>query len=180
MKISKNKINGVYVIEPKVYPDSRGFFFESFRQDLLRKGGIGCTFIQDNHSRSVKNVLRGLHYQIEPKAMDKLVRVINGEIFDVAVDIRRGSSTFGQWAGEILSAVNKKQLFIPKGFAHGFCVMSDIAEIEYKCSAYYNPAYERGIRWNDPDLKIVWPVRQPLLSDKDKNLPLLKNQKDLF
>jgi dTDP-4-dehydrorhamnose 3,5-epimerase len=180
MRITPTKIKDVLVLEPKVFEDKRGFFFESFREDVFKQRGFNYLFVQDNHSRSSQNVLRGLHYQIEPKAQAKLVRIVVGEIFDVAVDIRQESPTFGQWVGEILSAKNKKQLFVPRGFAHGFCVLSDTAEMEYKCTEYYSPEHERGIRWNDPKLNINWPVKNPILSEKDKNLPLLKEQKDLF
>ncbi|MCK5453127.1 MAG: dTDP-4-dehydrorhamnose 3,5-epimerase, partial [Calditrichia bacterium] len=131
-------------------------------------------FIQDNHSRSIKNTLRGLHYQINP-GQDKLVRVIVGEVFDVAVDIRFGSPTFGKWVAIVLSAENKQQVFIPKGFAHGFCVLSEVAEFEYKCSEFYSPQDERGILWNDPDLGIEWPFDDPILSEKDGNNPLFKS-----
>ena len=180
MKIINTKIPSVLILEPVIWQDERGFFYESYRQDQLRQAGINCIFVQDNHSRSKKGVLRGLHYQIEPQGMDKLVRVIAGEVYDVAVDIRRSSSTFGQWVGEVLSADNKKQIFIPRGFAHGFCVLSAWAEVEYKCSCFYAPRYERGIRWNDPKLDITWPVKKPIISAKDNQFPLFKDQKDIF
>ncbi|OGB69957.1 MAG: dTDP-4-dehydrorhamnose 3,5-epimerase [Caldithrix sp. RBG_13_44_9] len=171
MKITPAQIPGVLIVEPKVFQDSRGFFFESYNQKLYHQHGITVNFIQDNHSKSVKNTLRGLHYQINP-GQDKLVRVVVGEVFDVAVDIRFGSPTFGKWVGIYLSAENKKQAFIPKGFAHGFCVRSKYAEFEYKCSELYAPHNERGILWNDPDLGIDWPVNDPILSEKDsKNIP---------
>jgi dTDP-4-dehydrorhamnose 3,5-epimerase len=159
----------VILLEPKVFGDERGFFFESFNQkvfnDLI---GREVTFVQDNHSLSAKNVLRGLHYQIE-QPQGKLVRVIEGEIFDVAVDIRRSSKTFGKWVGEVLSAQNKKQLWIPEGFAHGFLVLSDNAEVLYKATAYYAPKSERVLLWNDPDLCINWSLGTtlPTLSSKD-------------
>lgn len=174
LKITKGRLDGVFVIEPKVFGDSRGFFMESYNADELNSAGIEIKFIQDNHSKSEKNVLRGLHYQVK-RAQDKLVRVIAGEVFDVAVDIRRNSPTFGEWEGYLLSAENKKQLLVPKGFAHGFCVMSDSAEFLYKCSDYYSPEDERGIIWNDSDIAIEWPVSTPLLSDRDKKLPCLKD-----
>jgi dTDP-4-dehydrorhamnose 3,5-epimerase len=162
-------IPDVILLEPKVFGDERGFFFESFNQkvfnDLI---GREITFVQDNHSRSAKNVLRGLHYQIE-QPQGKLVRVIEGEIFDVAVDIRRSSKTFGKWVGEVLSAENKKQLWIPEGFAHGFLVLSNTTEVLYKATNYYAPASERSIFWSDPDINVDWPTgaSQPRLSIKD-------------
>lgn len=173
MQITPSTIPEVLIIEPTVYQDKRGFFFESYNQQLYYQHGITVNFVQDNHSRSIKNTLRGLHYQIDP-GQDKLVRVILGEVFDVAVDIRFGSPTFGKWVGIYLSAENKKQVFIPKGFAHGFCVLSKVAEFEYKCSEFYSPSKERGILWNDPDLAIDWPVKNPILSEKDRKNPLFK------
>lgn len=158
----------VVLIEPKVFGDDRGFFYESFNQLAFNKA-IGRTvrFVQDNHSRSTKNVLRGLHYQIK-KPQGKLVRVVYGEVFDVAVDIRRSSATFGSWIGLTLSAQNKKQLWIPEGFAHGFLVLSDFAEFLYKTTDYYTPEHERSIAWNDPELAIEWPLDcTPQLSQKD-------------
>ncbi len=166
MLVTPTEIPEVLVIEPHVFEDERGFFFESYNLEIYRKSGIPSIFVQDNHSRSVRNTLRGLHYQINP-GQDKLVRVISGEVFDVAVDIRFGSPTFGKWIGIYLSAANRKQMFIPKGFAHGFCVTSEVAEFEYKCSEFYSPQDERGILWNDPALAIDWPVSHPLLSLKD-------------
>ena len=174
IKVTKCKLDGVLLVEPQVFGDERGFFVESFNVAEFAEAGIDQTFVQDNHSRSAKGVLRGLHYQVNP-GQDKLVRVVVGEVFDVAVDIRRNSPTFGQWEGFYLSAENKKQLYIPKGFAHGFCVTSDYAEFLYKCSEYYSPADERGIAWNDPDIGVEWPVVDPLLSEKDKNQPFLKD-----
>jgi dTDP-4-dehydrorhamnose 3,5-epimerase len=180
MKITSCKIPDVLLIEPEVFKDQRGFFFESYNQRLYQSQGIKPTFVQDNHSRSIRNTLRGLHYQINP-GQDKLVRVILGEVYDVAVDIRFNSPTFGEWVGIYLSGDNKKQLFIPRGFAHGFCVMSDVAEFEYKCSEYYSARDERGISWNDPDLKIDWPVKDPIISEKDKNNPMFKDiEKDFI
>jgi dTDP-4-dehydrorhamnose 3,5-epimerase len=170
MKIIPSKIPEILIIEPDVFEDQRGFFFEYYNQKRYGDAGISVKFVQDNHSRSVKNTLRGLHYQINP-GQDKLVRVILGEVFDVTVDIRFGSPTYGQWVGIYLSAINKKQVFIPKGFAHGFCVTSKMAEFEYKCSEYYAPENERGILWNDDELNIRWPVHQPILSKKDLNNP---------
>jgi dTDP-4-dehydrorhamnose 3,5-epimerase len=180
MKVTPAKIKDVLLIEPRVFDDERGFFYESYNQKVYKNFGINVNFVQDNHSRSQKNTLRGLHYQVNP-GQAKLVRVILGEVFDVAVDIRFGSRTFGQWVGHYLNANNKQQMFIPAGFAHGFCVTSDFAEFEYKCSEFYSTQDERGIRWNDPDLGILWPVENPILSDKDKNNTLFKNiEKDFI
>ncbi|MFB2895768.1 dTDP-4-dehydrorhamnose 3,5-epimerase [Aerosakkonemataceae cyanobacterium BLCC-F50] len=168
MKTTATEIPDVLLIEPKVFGDSRGFFFESFNQQAFsEKTGVEVNFVQDNHSRSSKNVLRGLHYQIE-QAQGKLVRVVSGEIFDVAVDVRKNSPTFGQWVGYLLSAENKQQLWIPAGFAHGFLVVSETAEVLYKATDYYAPQHERSILWNDPDLAIAWPLdSEPILSAKD-------------
>lgn len=169
MKISSTTLPGVMLIEPKVFGDDRGFFFESFNQRVFTENtGLAPTFVQDNHSRSARNVLRGLHYQIK-QPQGKLVRVTTGEVFDVAVDIRRGSPTFGRWFGHVLSAENKKQLWIPPDFAHGFLVLSDSAEFLYKTTDYWAPEHERCIRWNDPALAIDWPLAfgQPTLSAKD-------------
>lgn len=173
MKATPTKIKEVLVIEPTVYEDQRGFFFESYNQKEYKHIGIKENFVQDNHSRSIKNTLRGLHYQINP-GQGKLVRVVVGEVFDVAVDIRFGSPTFGEWVGHFLTAHNKKQMYIPVGFAHGYCVVSDVAEFEYKCTTFYSPKDERGIIWNDPNLAIEWPVQNPLLSQKDKLNPKFK------
>lgn len=172
----------VFLFEPRVFNDERGFFFESFNQKIFNNSiGQEIKFVQDNHSRSAKNVLRGMHYQIE-QAQGKLVRVTQGEIFDVAVDLRQSSKTFGEWVGEILSAENKKQLWIPEGFAHGFLVLSDSAEVIYKTTDYYAPASERIIIWNDPFLAVAWPLFdncQPILSEKDhQGLPF--NQAEYF
>jgi len=179
MKVTAGKLAGIFIIEPKLFEDGRGFFFESYNAGQVSEYGMALNYVQDNHSRSVKNTLRGLHYQINP-GQDKLVRVIQGEIFDVAVDIRQDSPTSGQWEGFILSAENRRQVFIPKGFAHGFCVLSDIAEFLYKCSGYYAPADERGIAWDDPDLKIDWPISQPVLSERDQNHPGFKDMERYF
>lgn len=169
MIISKTAIPEVMILEPKVFGDERGFFFESFNErEFYKATGLDVVFVQDNHSRSAKNVLRGLHYQIQ-QPQGKLVRVIAGEVFDVAVDMRKTSPTFGQWAGEHLSAENKKQLWVPPGFAHGFLVISDNAEFLYKTTDYYAPEYERCLRWDDPEIGIDWPVEgEPVLSIKDK------------
>jgi len=170
MKIEKTNLDGIVVIEPKVFGDHRGFFYESYHYQRYCDAGITAVFVQDNQSRSVKNTLRGLHYQVNP-GQGKLVRVIDGEIFDVAVDVRWQSPTFGQWFGINLSAENKKQLYIPVGFAHGFCVLSDFAEVNYKCTDYYSPKDERGILWNDPALAIEWPIENPILSVRDQQHP---------
>lgn len=169
MKVTPSAIPDVLLIEPKVFGDERGFFFESFNQKVFQEAAaLEPAFVQDNHSRSVKNVLRGLHYQLPPKAQGKLVRVVEGEVFDVAVDIRKSSKTFGQWIGQVLSAENKLQLWIPPGFAHGFAVLSDSAEFLYKTTDYYAPELERCIAWNDPSIGIRWPEGlQPQLSAKD-------------
>jgi len=170
MKVTPLSIPDVLMIEPQVFGDERGFFFESFNQAQFEKAtGLNINFVQDNHSKSVKGVLRGLHYQIPPKAQGKLVRVIQGEVFDVAVDLRQSSSTFGQWVGEVLSEENKKQLWIPEGFAHGFLTLSDTAEFLYKTTDYYSPMYERSILWSDKAIDIKWPIIDiPVLSAKDK------------
>jgi dTDP-4-dehydrorhamnose 3,5-epimerase len=169
MKAIPTTIPAVMLLEPKVFGDDRGFFMETFNA-LTFRALTGCNkpFVQDNHSRSVRGVLRGLHYQIGAHPQDKLVRAVSGEIFDVAVDIRRGSPTYGQWVGEVLSAENKRQLWVPVGFAHGFLVLSETAEVIYKVTDYYDPAGERAIRWDDRDLAIRWPYQgAPQLSGKD-------------
>jgi len=170
MKATPLNIPDVILIEPKVFGDERGYFYESFNQALFNQAiGYDVQFVQDNHSKSQKGVLRGLHYQLPPKAQGKLVRVVQGEVFDVAVDIRQGSPTFGQWVGEILSAENKRQLWIPEGFAHGFITLSETAEFLYKTTDYYAPEYERCIAWNDSEIGINWPLDQaPILSSKDQ------------
>lgn len=176
MKISPTSIPDVVVIEPTVFGDDRGFFFESFNATQFRQAiGTEFTFVQDNHSRSKRNVLRGLHYQIK-QAQGKLMRVIAGEVFDVAVDIRKNAPTFGQWVGEILSAENKKQFWVPPGFAHGFLVLSETADFVYKTTDYYAPEHERCIAWNDPILNISWPIKgAPELSKKDREGLLFQN-----
>ena len=169
MKATPTAIEGVLILEPKVFGDSRGFFMESYnRRTFADLTGLAVNFVQDNHSKSARNVLRGLHYQIQ-QPQGKLVRVTAGEVFDVAVDIRRSSPTFGQWVGEILSADNKRQLWVPPGLAHGFVVLSESAEFLYKTTDYYAPEFERCIVWNDPTLVIKWPALngEPLLSGKD-------------
>lgn len=175
MNIIKTDLEGVIIVEPKVFIDSRGFFMETYNQDRYKKS-INCVFVQDNLSYSVKGTLRGLHFQIKrPQA--KLVQVVTGKIFDVAVDIRLGSSTFGKWTGVYLSEKNKRQLFIPEGFAHGFCVISEAAHFLYKCSDFYFQHDEGGIIWSDPDIGIDWPVNDPIVSGKDKQLPRLSDIK---
>lgn len=174
MQKIETAIEGVLLIEPGLHTDERGFFFESYHQAKFAEFGITSQFVQDNHSKSVKGTLRGLHYQIaQPQA--KLCRVIQGEVLDVAVDIRRGSPWFGKFVSTILSAENKQQIYIPEGFAHGYLVLSETAEFLYKCSNFYYPEYERGVLWNDPEIAIDWNVETPILSAKDRrSLPLGK------
>lgn len=176
MKFIRTNIPEVVLIEPKVFEDSRGFFLESFRDDLMASNGIKTKFVQDNHSRSSKGVLRGLHYQMNPMAQAKCVRVLKGEVYDVAVDIRRGSKTFGQYVGVMLNEENKRMLYIPEGFAHGFLVTRDNTDFIYKCSNYYSQPHERGVLWNDPLIGIPWPKLDVdyILSEKDKKLPSVK------
>lgn len=174
MLITKTKLEGILIVEPKVHSDTRGSFHESYVKRKYSEQGITDEFIQDNHSISKKGVLRGLHFQENP-AQVKLVRVIRGEVFDVAVDIRKESPTFGQWIGVTLSEENHLQLYIPGGFAHGFCVLSDTAEFLYKCSTYYAPSGEQAILWNDPDIGIDWPISNPILSEKDITAPRLRD-----
>lgn len=176
MKFIASPIAGVIIIEPDIFTDHRGFFLETWQREKFREGGIDADFVQDNHSKSNHGTLRGLHYQIY-HAQGKLVRAVSGRIFDVAVDLRKSSSTFGQWTGEFLDEENKKMFWIPPGFAHGYYVMSENAEVCYKCSDYYAPQYERTLLWNDPELAINWPLiddQQPVLSDKDARGKLLK------
>jgi len=170
MNFTQLSIPEIVLITPLVFHDERGFFFESWQKKVFAEAGIHADFVQDNHSRSIKNVLRGLHYQIR-QPQGKLIRVITGEVFDVAVDLRRSSSTFGQWAGAILSSENFQMLWIPPGFAHGFLVLSDTAEFVYKATDFYAPQYERSIRWDDPQIQIDWPLQgqTPILSNKDAN-----------
>ena len=172
MKILPTKLDGVYIIEPKVFYDDRGFFLETYHQIRYAENGINCNFVQDNLSHSMRGTLRGLHYQLE-WAQAKLIQVIKGVVFDVVVDIRRGSPSFGHWVGVNLSEENKRQLFVPEGFAHGFCVLSEAADVVYKCTDFYAPEDEGGILWSDPDIAIDWPIANPLLSDKDSRLPYL-------
>ena len=171
MNIIRTKLKDCVIIEPKVYGDHRGFFLETFQADRYKEmAGINLPFVQDNHSRSAKGVLRGLHFQ-KTKPQGKLVRVVSGEVYDVVVDIRQGSSSFGQWEGVILSEENKRQLWVPPGFAHGFVVLSDTADFEYKCTDYYDPSDEGSLIWNDPAMAITWPLKNPTLSDKDSKAP---------
>jgi dTDP-4-dehydrorhamnose 3,5-epimerase len=173
VKVTQTDLPGVLIIEPKVFGDERGFFLETFRAEPYRAlAGISATFVQDNHSRSRRGVLRGLHAQKQPP-QGKLVRATRGETFDVAADIDPRSATFGRWVGVTLSDTNHRQLWIPPGYAHGFVVISEIADVEYKCTDYYDPQSETGVIWNDPDLGIAWPIEDPILSDKDKRLPTL-------
>jgi dTDP-4-dehydrorhamnose 3,5-epimerase len=172
MKASRTALGGVWIIEPRVFSDARGFFFETYQEARFAELGIITRFVQDNHSRSIRGSLRGLHYQLHhPQA--KLCRVIIGEVVDVVADIRQGSPTFGKWISVVLSAENKREIFVPKGFAHGFTVLSDSAEFLYKCDTLYRPDDEYGVVWNDPDLKIDWTLQDPVLSSKDRNLPML-------
>ena len=163
----------VILVKPRVFADDRGFFMESYQASRYRDGGIAHTFVQDNHSRSVRGTLRGLHFQTPPHAQGKLVSVVRGEVLDVAVDIRRGSPSYGRWVAARLSGANHHQLYVPAGFAHGFLVLSDEADLTYKVTAEYAPQSDRGILWNDPDLGIDWGIEQPLLSEKDRKLPRL-------
>jgi dTDP-4-dehydrorhamnose 3,5-epimerase len=172
VRIEATALPGVLVVEPDVHADGRGFFLETYHADRYRKQGIDGPFVQDNHSRSVGGTLRGLHFQLQ-RPQGKLIRVIEGEIFDVAVDVRRGSPTFARWVGVKLSAANFRQCYVPQGFAHGFCVLSDVAQVEYKCTDLYDPASEVGIMWNDPALGINWPISTPVLSNRDQRHPPL-------
>jgi len=177
MNVIKTKLDGCLIIEPKVFGDERGFFLETFQAErYISEAGIMLPFVQDNHSRSSKSVLRGLHFQ-KTKPQGKLVRVVRGQVYDVAVDIRKGSPTYGQWEGLILSEENKTQLWVPPGFAHGFVVLSDTADFEYKCTDYYDPSDEGSILWNDSDLDIQWPIDNPILSNKDASADRLADLK---
>ena len=173
MDVLKTEIDGVLVIVPRIFEDPRGFFMESFHRRRYEEAAVGADFCQGNISFSCRNTLRGLHYQF-PNEQAKLVQVLMGEIFDVAVDVRRGSPTFGRWVAVTLSDRNRRQMFIPKGFAHGFCVLSERALFSYKCSDFYSPECDRGVLWSDSSLGIEWPVDVPLLSTKDERLPILK------
>ncbi len=174
MNVIETAIPGVLIIEPKVFGDSRGFFMETYQADRYRRAGIDFSFVQDNHSRSGKGVLRGLHLQ-RTKPQGKLVRVVHGAVFDVAVDVRKGSSTFGKWVGVELSEDNKRQFWVPPGFAHGFVTLTELVDFEYKCTDYYDPTDELCLQWNDPAVGIQWPVESPQLSAKDANATLLKD-----
>lgn len=176
MKLIPLKLQDASLLEPVVHGDHRGFFMESYNEAVMNDLGLNYNFIQDNQSLSAEpGVLRGLHYQLNPKAQTKLVRVLSGAIYDVILDVRRGSGTFGQWVGVILSEYNKRQLLVPKGFAHGFCTLAPNTQVLYKVDEYYSPEHDRGILWNDPALHIDWPVSEPQLSDKDRRHPLFAN-----
>jgi dTDP-4-dehydrorhamnose 3,5-epimerase len=174
MKILKTKIDGVLILEPKVYKDNRGYFLETYNEKRYRDLGIPADFVQDNLSFSRKETLRGLHYQ-HPHDQSKLVQAVKGHVFDVTLDIRCGSPTFGRWVGVHLSDENMRQVFVPAGLAHGFCVISDTALFTYKCSDFYSPECEKGVLWSDPDIGIEWPVEKPILSEKDAKYPRLKD-----
>jgi dTDP-4-dehydrorhamnose 3,5-epimerase len=180
MEIHSTKFNEVVVISPRVFRDPRGYFFETFQAERYKEIGIACDFVQDNLSYSKKHALRGMHYQ-HPHGQAKLISVVRGEVLDVVVDVRKGSPTFGQWESVVLSAENHRQLFVPQGFAHGFCVLSEDVLFTYKCSDYYAPDAEHGIDWDDPDIGIKWPIEKPLLSEKDAGYPRLRDvdEKDL-
>ena len=181
MQVISTKLQGLYIIEPDVHGDHRGFFMEIYSSRKFAEHGIDFPFVQDNHSLSVEaGVLRGLHYQLIPKAQTKLVRVASGAIYDVAVDIRKDSPTFGQWVGVILSEANKRQLLVPQGFAHGFCTIVPNTQVLYKVDEYYSPEHDRGILWSDHALGIDWPTSKPILSDKDQKHPLLKDAENNF
>ena len=179
MNVVATALDGVVIIEPRVFGDARGFFFESYHADRYAAAGLPARFVQDNHSCSAPGTLRGLHYQLR-RAQGKLVRVLRGSIFDVAVDIRRGSPAFGRWVGVTLSAENKRQLYVPPGYAHGFCVPDEPSEVEYKCTDFYAPEDEHGVAWNDPAIAIAWPVTNPVLSERDRTYqPLSRDRTDL-
>ena len=181
MKITKTKLDGVVIIEPDVFGDNRGFFMESWNKEKMEDAGLFYNFVQDNHSKStVKGTLRGIHFQKGDKAQAKLVRCVKGAVLDIAVDLRKNSPTFKQWVGVELSAENKKQLLIPRGFGHGFVTLTDDVEFLYKADNYYAPEADAGIRWNDPDIAVDWGVENPILSEKDKKNPFLKDCKELF
>jgi dTDP-4-dehydrorhamnose 3,5-epimerase len=174
MEVISSEIEDVKLVKPRVFKDDRGFFMQTYHDEQYREAGIDVRFVQDNWSRSTRGVLRGLHYQLE-NAQDKLVSVVRGEVFDVAVDIRRNSPSFGKWSGAVLSDRNHHQMFVPKGFAHGFLVLSEEVDFVYKCSDFYTPGDEYGIRWDDPDIGIDWPSGEYILSGKDQVLPVLAN-----
>ncbi len=174
MEVVQLRLNGLMLLKPKVFKDSRGFFLESYNETVYKNMGIHTPFVQDNHSWSQKDTIRGIHFQSDP-GQAKLMRVASGKIFDVAVDIRKDSPTYGQWEGVVLDGEDHHQLFIPVGFAHGFCVLSENAHVIYKTSSVYNPATEMGFHWDDPAINIQWPVKNPIVSDRDRSAPLLKN-----
>jgi len=176
----KLDIPEVILVEAKSSPDERGFFLESFKESVFLENGINTKFVQDNFSHSTKDVLRGLHYQKNPKAQAKLLTVLRGEIFDVAVDIRKNSPTYGKWISEILSEHNKKLIYIPEGFAHGFCILSDEADVFYKVNQEHSPEHDSGLIWNDPEINIKWPIDKPIMSERDQKLPLFKNADNNF
>lgn len=181
MKLTKTKLDGVVIIEPDVFGDNRGFFMESWNKKKLEEARLFYDFVQDNHSKStVKGTLRGIHFQKGDKAQAKLVRCVKGAVLDVAVDLRKNSPTFKQWVGVELSAENKKQLLIPRGFGHGFVTLTDDVEFLYKADNYYAPEADAGIRWNDPDIGVEWGLETPILSEKDRKNPFLKDCKELF
>ena len=175
MQIKTTPLEGMLVIEPRIFEDERGYFMETYQFQRFQSAGIGCTFVQDNLSYSTKNVLRGLHFQ-KTKPQAKLVQAVSGGIFDVGVDLRPDSPTFGKWFGAVLSEDNRRQLFMPEGFAHGFCVLSDSAHVAYKCSDFYDPEDEGGLLWSDPGIAINWPITDPILSPKDSQFAYLKDQ----
>jgi dTDP-4-dehydrorhamnose 3,5-epimerase len=174
MNVKETKLPGVLILEPKVFPDDRGYFLETWNSKRYEQAGIPGFFVQDNISFSRKGILRGLHFQC-PQSQGKLIQVLSGEVLDVIVDIRVGSPTYSQWIGEVLSESNHRQMYVPPGFAHGYCVTSETALFSYKCTDFYNPATEHGIIWNDPNIGIKWPVKQPILSTKDEAYPRLKD-----
>lgn len=181
MKLTKTKLDGVVIIEPDVFGDNRGFFMESWNKKKMEEAGLYYDFVQDNHSKStVKGTLRGIHFQKDDKAQAKLVRCVKGAVLDVAVDLRENSPTFKQWVGVELSAENKKQLLIPRGFGHGFVTLTDDVEFLYKADNYYAPEADAGVRWNDPEIGVEWGIENPILSEKDKKNPFLKECKELF
>ena len=176
MKVIHTRLNGVLIVEPVVHGDERGFFMESYNERLFAEHGITVRFVQDNHSMSAEaGTLRGLHYQLNPMAQTKLVRVLSGAIYDVVLDLRKDSSTYGEWEGFTLSAENKRQLLVPKGFAHGFCTLMPHTQVLYKVDEYYSPEHDRGILWSDPELAIDWPCTNPILSAKDQKHPLFRD-----
>ncbi|MDE1817910.1 MAG: dTDP-4-dehydrorhamnose 3,5-epimerase [Thaumarchaeota archaeon] len=179
-KFKRLEISDIMLVEAQAFSDERGFFLEGFKESVFSTNGVKSKFVQDNYSHSIKGVLRGLHYQKDPKAQAKLVIVTRGEIFDVAVDIRKGSPTYGKWIAQILSDQNHKLLYVPEGFAHGFCVLSDTADVLYKVSSEYSPEHERGILWNDPNMSIKWPLDKPIIIQKDLQLPTLQNADNNF